>query len=145
MKRHSPGPGPFSVFLWLVARVMNSAATPLNWGWAHRSACTVDSAVVFNVIAHFQRFLLGATSSSPFKTNDRSDHRKVFAICLTVLDQFALFVLCYGHFIHPKWLESLNIALTYILETHVRSSACLSSYIFICKRITYCKNTESDD
>lgn len=87
--------------LWLVARVMNSAATPLNWGSAHRSAYTVDSAVVFNVIAHFQRFLLGAKSSGPFKTNDRSDHRKIFAMCLTVLDLFALCVLCCGHFIHP--------------------------------------------
>jgi hypothetical protein len=66
--------------LWLVSRVMNSAATPLNWGSAHRSACTVDSAVAFQCIAHFQRF------------NGRSDRRKVFAICLTVLD--AVCTLC---------------------------------------------------
>ena len=92
MKRHSPVPGPFSVFLfisinivcvyegrwcpmltlWLVARVMNSAATPMNWGSARRSACTVASAVVFNVIAHFQRFLLGVKSSTIDQTIERS-------------------------------------------------------------------------
>jgi hypothetical protein len=86
--------------LRLVARVMNSAATPLNWGLAYRSPCTVNSAVLC-VIAHFQRFPLGVKSSGPFKTNDRSDHRKVFAICLTVLDQYGLCVLCCGHFVYP--------------------------------------------
>jgi hypothetical protein len=72
--------------LWLIAGVMKSAATPLNWGSAHRSACTVDSAVAFKCIAHFQRFLHGVKSSRPFNTIGRSDHRKVFAICVSVLD-----------------------------------------------------------
>jgi hypothetical protein len=58
--------------LWPVARVMSSIATPLNWGLARRSACTVDSAVVFSVIAHFQRFLLGVKSSTIDQTIERS-------------------------------------------------------------------------
>jgi hypothetical protein len=72
--------------LWLIAGVMKSAATPLNWGSAHRSACTVDSAVDFQCISHFQRFLLGVKSPGPFNTIGRPDHGKVFAVCLTVLD-----------------------------------------------------------